>query len=146
MNLELSLAEIRVQIHTLATIQGQILALLRTTIGLLRNQSTPLPATKTDLSELEARLSRTLNSMAATLDQILQDVTDESSVIDSVTALIQGLKQQIADALTGTTLPPAVQAKVDAIFSTAEANKEKLAQALVDNTPADIINVSKASE
>lgn len=74
--------------------------------------------------------------MATTLDQILQDVTDESTVIDSISTLIDGLRQQLADALSGTTLPPAVQAKIDAVFAQAETNKTKLANALVVNTPA----------
>jgi hypothetical protein len=50
--------------------------------------------------------------------------------------LIGGLKQQLADALAGTTLPPATQVKVDAIFAQAEANKAKIADALAANTPA----------
>ena len=73
--------------------------------------------------------------MAATLDQVLETVTSSSTVVESISQLVKGLKQQLADALAGTTLPPAVQAKVDAIFSTAEANKAKLAEALLENTP-----------
>src|SRR5438105_15488275 len=71
----------------------------------------------------------------ATLDQIAADITAETSAIDSLSALIAGLKQQLADALAGTTLPPAVQAKVDAIFADAETNKAKLAAALTANVP-----------
>ena len=76
-----------------------------------------------------------LETVMATLDQILQDVTDESTAIDGISALIDGLKQQLADALAGTTLPPATQAKVDAIFAQAETNKGKIATALAANTP-----------
>lgn len=68
----------------------------------------------------------------ATLDEVLQDVTDETTAIDSVAALIQGLRDQIAAA----GLSPADQAKVDAIFATAETNKAKIAAALAANTPA----------
>lgn len=71
----------------------------------------------------------------ATLDQVLDTVTSSSTVVDSVSELVKGLRQQVADALAGTTLPPAVQAKVDAIFSAAETNKAKLAAALLENTP-----------
>jgi altronate dehydratase len=53
----------------------------------------------------------------ATLDEVLADVTDEGTQIDSLSVLVAGLKQQLADALSGTTLPPAVQAKVDAVFA-----------------------------
>ena len=80
-------------------------------------------------------INEKLESIVATLDQILADVTDESTAIDSIVTLITGLKQQVADALAGTTLPPAVQAKVDAIFTAAESNKAKIAAALAANVP-----------
>lgn len=83
------------------------------------------------------RIEQKVNTMAATLDQVLKDVEEESTVIDSISELVKGLKQQLADALAGTTLPPAVQAKVDAVFAQAEANKAKLADALVANTPSE---------
>lgn len=95
--------------------------------------------------EVSARLdesARKLNliiqnqeTIMASLDQILTDVTDESTAIDGISTLISGLKQQLADALAGTTLPPATQAKVDAIFAAAEVNKGKIATALAANTP-----------
>lgn len=69
----------------------------------------------------------------ASLDDVLKDVTDESTAIDGISTLVAGLKQQLADALAGTTLPPAVQAKVDAVFAQAEINKGKIATALAAN-------------
>ena len=69
----------------------------------------------------------------ATLDQVLADVTAESTQIDGVMTFIQGLQAQIA-ALPGIT--PAMQTQIDAIFAGAEANKAKLAAAIVANTPA----------
>lgn len=66
----------------------------------------------------------------ATLDDVLADVTSESTAIDSVSALITGLQGQVAAALSGVTLPTAVQAKVDAVFAGLESNKGKLATAL----------------
>ena len=74
-------------------------------------------------------------TMMATLDQVLADVTDESTQLDSLSTLISGLKQQLADALSGANLPAPVQAKVDAIFASAEANKQKIADALNANVP-----------
>jgi NTP pyrophosphatase (non-canonical NTP hydrolase) len=71
----------------------------------------------------------------ATLDEILADVQAETSLIDGVSTLISGLKQQLADALAGV-LTPAQQAEVDAIFAAAETNKQKLSDALVSGTPA----------
>ena len=77
--------------------------------------------------------------MAATLEQVLADVTAETTSIASISTLITGLQKQLADALAGTTLPPAVQAKVDSIFQATEANRVAIAAALAANitpTPA----------
>lgn len=71
----------------------------------------------------------------ATLDEVLTSVTAQTTKLDSIAALIAGLKQQLADALAGTTLPPAVQAQVDAIFDAATANAGKIDAALTANTP-----------
>lgn len=75
-------------------------------------------------------------TIMATLDQVLADITEENTRLDSIAALIGGLRQQLADALSGANLPPEVQAKVDAIFTAAEANKGKIDDALNANTPA----------
>src|ERR1700730_6653838 len=82
------------------------------------------------------RILALMEKMMATLDQVLAAVTDESTQLDSLSTLIAGLKQQVADALAGTTLPAAVQAKVDAVFAQAETNKGKIATAISANTPA----------
>jgi hypothetical protein len=87
------------------------------------------------LDAISSRLDLMEKKIMATLDDVLKDVTDESTAIDGISTLIAGLKQQLADALAGTTLPPATQAKVDAIFTQAEANKGKIATALDANTP-----------
>lgn len=72
----------------------------------------------------------------ATLQQVQDDVTSETTLIAGVGTLITGLQKQLADALSGATLSPAVQAQVDAIFAAAESNKAALASALAANTPA----------
>jgi hypothetical protein len=74
-------------------------------------------------------------AIMADLDAVLVLVSAEDTKLDSVIALIDGLKQQVADALSGTTLPPAVQAKVDAIFSKATSNAAKISDALDENVP-----------
>lgn len=67
--------------------------------------------------------------MANTLDDVLNDVENESTVEDSLITLLQGVKAQL-DAAKGD------QTKIDAIFTGLEANKAKLAAALTANTPA----------
>ncbi len=80
-------------------------------------------------------LKRKVSEMAISLDDVLVKVTAETTDLGSIKELILGLKQQLADALAGTTLPPAVQAKVDAIFNQAEINRQKIADALNATTP-----------
>lgn len=80
----------------------------------------------------------------ATLDEVLTDVAAESTQIDSLSTLTAGLKQQLADALAGTTLPPATQAKIDAVFAGVEANKAKVVTAINTNTAAAAVPVVPA--
>lgn len=82
-----------------------------------------------------AHLNNTLEIIMATLDEVLAEVTDETSRLASMNKLISGLEQQLADALAGTTLPTAVQAKVDAVFTALQANKGQIDTALNANTP-----------
>lgn len=74
------------------------------------------------------------DQIMATLQEVLDNVAAETTVIDSVLALITGLQQQLADILSGVNLPPAVQEKVDAVFAAVDANKAKLSTAIVTNT------------
>lgn len=78
----------------------------------------------------------------ATLDEVLAAVNDESTQEDSIVALLQQLREQIAG-LTSGTLPPDVQAKVDAIFTGLQSNKAKLAAA-VANTGSNPAPASSA--
>lgn len=76
-----------------------------------------------------------LEAIMATLEQILEKVREADTKQDSITALLVGLKQQLADALSGVTLPPAVQAKVDEIFGQAVKNVEEIDESIAANTP-----------
>lgn len=71
----------------------------------------------------------------ATLDQTLASVTENETVGDSIVTLLNSIKTRLDEALSGANLPPAVQAKVDAIFEASERDKQKLADAIVANTP-----------
>jgi ribosomal silencing factor RsfS len=71
-----------------------------------------------------------------TLDDVLQDVTDESTVADSLISLTSSIKAQLDAILAGTTVAPAVQAKYNAVFAQLETNKAKWAAAVLANTPA----------
>lgn len=70
----------------------------------------------------------------ATLETLIEKVNQQETVIDGVTTLILGLKQQIADLSTGEVITPALQAKIDALGAELDQNAAKLAAA-VGNTP-----------
>lgn len=76
-----------------------------------------------------------METIMATLDEVLAEVTDESTRLDSIQALIDGIKQQLADALSGAALPPDVQAKIDAVFAGLTGNKAKIDKALNTGVP-----------
>lgn len=69
------------------------------------------------------------------IDRIVADVAAQSTEIESLKAFIVSLKNQVADALSGTTLPPAVEARLAAIFPPLEANTQAIADAIAA-TPA----------
>ena len=69
----------------------------------------------------------------ATLDETLAAVTDEDTKVDSIIAFLAGIKQQLADALSGANLPAPVQAKVDAIFAQATSSAGKISTAMEAN-------------
>lgn len=73
----------------------------------------------------------------ASLDDILAIVEAQDTALDSVRALIAGLKQQVADLLSGANLPVAVQQKIDQVFAAAEKNSAEIADALAENVPPE---------
>lgn len=86
------------------------------------------------LEDYFSNINLKLDEMAATIDQVVQDVNDESTLDDSIITLLNGISQQLKDALSGATLPPDVQAKVDGVFIQLEANKQKISDAITANT------------
>lgn len=68
--------------------------------------------------------------MAKTIDDLVTAVAAEKDEVASVKAFVVGIKQQLADALSGANLPPAVQAKVDAVFAGMTENTTALADAI----------------
>lgn len=75
------------------------------------------------------RILRTERQIMATLDDVLTEVAEESTVDDSIVALLENIKAQL-DAAGGN------QAKIDQIFAGLQANKAKLAAALLAGTPS----------
>ena len=72
-----------------------------------------------------------------TLDEVLAAVAPLGNKIDSLVALVGGLKQQLADALSGT-LTPEQQQKVDAVFDAVAQDAAKVQAALDANAPPPV--------
>lgn len=70
-----------------------------------------------------------------TLDETLAAVTAEDTRVDSIIAFAAGLKDQLAAALAGTTISPALQAKINSIFDLSTASAAKVDTALNTNVP-----------
>jgi hypothetical protein len=80
----------------------------------------------------ETRLLEGIQLMSAELTTLQQKVADNSTVIDSAITLIQGIKAKL-DAAIAANDPKALQALSDALG----AEDQKLADAIVANTPAE---------
>lgn len=93
-----------------------------------------LAAALTALSAQLAAINAKLEKIMHTLDETLAAVTAESTTIDGLVTLFNSVEQQLKDALAGTTLPPATQAKVDAIFDGLTNNAAKAQAAIVSGT------------
>ena len=75
----------------------------------------------------------------ATLDDVIANVADEKTVIDSAVALISGLQAQLK-ALTLPTTDPATVDKIAALNDSISSQKAALAASLVVNTPAPVVS------
>lgn len=69
----------------------------------------------------------TKEQIMATLQNVMDDLTTQSTQIEAVAATVADIKKQLADALANVTLPPEVQAEIDSVFAKAEANGQALA-------------------
>lgn len=80
---------------------------------------------------LQEQILRRLNDMATSLDDIIAKVAALNNTSDSVVVLLRSLKAQL-DAALASNDPVKIQAVIDAIGE----QEQKLAAAVVENTPA----------
>jgi uncharacterized protein YoxC len=108
-------------------------------LHLIHHHSWPIeaPPWVENLTAKMGLILKNTENIMATLDEVLKDVTDESTQLDGISTLVSGLQQQVKDALANSSISPADQAKIDQIFNQAESNKQKILNALVSGTPAD---------
>lgn len=70
----------------------------------------------------------------ATLDDILAETSAEATADASISTLLAGIKTQLDQALSGATLSPAQQAKVNQIFANMQANTKVISDAVAANS------------
>lgn len=102
--------------------------LRRDVAGIKAGQQALLSGQQTEQSALSA-LKLEEDKVMATVAEILADVQDESQVDDSIITLLGNIKQALDNAGTD----PAALDQVKALI---DANKAKIAAAVVANTPA----------
>ena len=79
--------------------------------------------------------ARKVRKLMGTLDEALAEVASQTTKIASWDALWDAVRQRLADALSGVTLPAQVQAKVDQLLSELRANSLKIDESLAENVP-----------
>lgn len=87
------------------------------------------------LSILTDLITRNQEAIMASADETLELAKSNRSRVGSLHALLDGIKAQLADALSGATIPPAVQAKIDAVFAEMKGEAADLDTALNTNVP-----------
>jgi hypothetical protein len=81
-----------------------------------------------EIRKMEARIM-------STLDDVIAKVAEQSSVVASAAALIDGLQDKLAASLTKEGVDPE---KIKTIVDSLEADKVKLVEAMKENTVAEI--------
>lgn len=81
------------------------------------------------IAELKTFITREFKKMSAALDRLTTEVNENTAVIDSAVTLINGLAQQIRDAVDD-------PAKLNALADELDAKSNALAAAVAANTPA----------
>ena len=104
------------------------------TAGPLSSKLSAIAAAQSAQSEQLAALTTQGQTIMATLDDDVAAISAQTTVIASLGAFIQSLKDQITGGgVTG--LTPAQQAQIDDIFANVTANNAAIAAALTTNTP-----------
>jgi hypothetical protein len=71
----------------------------------------------------------------ASIDDMAAKIAEVNGTANSVAVFVKELEKRIADVLAGTTLPPAIQQKLDTMFDDLTKGQRTLAQA-IDNDPS----------
>lgn len=84
------------------------------------------------LHNTDDKLVKKVNKLMATMNDVLAAVERNTSVDDSVLAMLEGLSQQLKDAQASND-----PAAMDEVIRKLDANTQKMTEAVSKNTPAE---------
>ena len=87
------------------------------------------------LINLVHNLGARVMAQDATIDDLVTEVTAQTTQDESVKTMIVGLRTMLNDVLSGTQLPPAAQQKINDVLSLLQANSAALADAIAAGGP-----------
>jgi hypothetical protein len=89
------------------------------------------------LNEMLGLLKLTLekeNQIMATLEDIMEEISSQTTRIAGLNTLVDGIRTQLLAILEGTVIAPLVQAKIDALFTQLKAQGAAIDEVIVENT------------
>ena len=87
-----------------------------------------------------ARIEQKQELIMATLQEIVDEVAGQKTVVDGIQAFVDGLRAQIGSIPS---ISAVDQAKIDSIFAAVDANTKAITAALTFNTPPVVPPVSE---
>lgn len=84
------------------------------------------------LHNTDDKLNKKVNKLMATMNDVLAAVERNTSIDDSVLAMLEGLSQQLKDAQASND-----PAAMDEVIRKLDANTQKMTEAVSKNTPAE---------
>lgn len=71
----------------------------------------------------------------ASMQEIIDLITPLKSKVEGLNVLMDSMRNKIAELLAGEIVPPALQAKIDAVFTEAKGVADEIQVAIDENTP-----------
>lgn len=73
----------------------------------------------------------------ASMQEIIDLITPLKSKVEGLNVLMDSMRNKIAELLAGEIVPPALQAKIDAVFTEAKGVADEIQVAIDENTPVE---------
>jgi hypothetical protein len=113
-------------------------------MGIFGSDTLTIKLDVSDILKLQATLNEMLgllkltlekeNRIMATLEDIMEEISSQTTRIDGLNTLVDGIRTQLLAILEGTVIAPLVQAKIDTLFTQLKAQGAKIDEVIVENT------------